>query len=285
MKAYIIYHQDEAEKNAAFIDMFKKAGIKYNIFFEYISYDTYKNHPLPDFVINRTRDYKVSRWYEDRAVKVFHSSLITRIGNDKYKTISYLKRNLPGKILKTKWCPESRLFTSNELNAFYKEKKLIRDRYIIKSLNGHGGEEVFMVSDIKSQDKALNNLKEKDCIIQEVIDSDSNDIRVYVVGGKIYAAILRHGNNDFRSNFSLGGHVEEYIPDEYQKKYIQNFIDAFGDKELGMVGIDFILDRDNNLVFNELEEMAGSRMLYKCTDKDIVSDYVSWINSFCCTRL
>ena len=36
----------------------------------------------------------------------------------------------------------------------------------------------------------------------------------------------------------------------------------------------------NNLkekLFNELEEMVGCRMLYACSDHDIVSDYVGWL--------
>ena len=275
MKAYIIYHHDEAVKNASFIKMFQKEGKKHSIDFEYIDHSEYRNRPLPDLVLNRTRDYKVSQWYEEREVNVKHSSLITKIGNDKYKAIRYLSRNLSDKILVTKWCPQSYLYRYDELEKYTAANEMIMNRYIVKSLNGHGGTEVYMVSDIESQKSALNKLKGKDCIVLEIIDSDSNDVRVYVVDGRIYAAILRHGNNDFRSNFSLGGKVSEYNLNDSQKQFIANFIKAFGGKELGMAGIDFIVTRDNKLIFNELEEMVGSRMLYKITDKDIVADYVS----------
>ena len=44
-----------------------------------------------------------------------------------------------------------------------------------------------------------------------------------------------------------------------------------------MVGIDFILTRDGSLIFNELEEMVGSRMLYNCSKHDIVKEYVEQI--------
>ena len=52
---------------------------------------------------------------------------------------------------------------------------------------------------------------------------------------------------------------------------------CFGAHILGMAGIDFLLGEDGNLYFNELEEMVGSRMLYKVTNQDIVKDYVHWI--------
>lgn len=277
MKAYIIYHHNEAVKNASFIEMFKKAGEKHNIVFEYTEYSDYQNKPLPDFVLNRTRNYNVSKWYEERGVTVLHTSLITKLGNDKYEALKYLQNTLPSEILSMEWCPKSYLYRYDELIKF--SDKMIMGKYIIKSLNGHGGTEVYMVSDVASQKIALNALEGKDCLVQEIIKSNSDDLRVYILGGNIYAAMLRHGNNDFRSNFSLGGYVSEYHLSAEQKKYILHFIKAFGGKSLGMVGIDFIVTTDNRLVFNELEEMVGSRMLYKCTDKDIVSDYVLMLST------
>ena len=44
-----------------------------------------------------------------------------------------------------------------------------------------------------------------------------------------------------------------------------------------MAGLDFIIREDGRLVFNELEEMVGCRMLYANTGKDIVKDYVKWL--------
>ena len=161
--------------------------------------------------------------------------------------------------------------------------------YVIKSVDGHGGSQVFSLNDDgtklgsyrKNRDNAKNNiyksLQGHDCVLQKRIDSDSNDIRVYIVFGKIYAAVLRHGNDGFKSNFSLGGSVEEYFLDEEQKKFIEKFIEAFGAGQLSMAGIDFILTRDGNLIFNELEEMVGSRMLYNCSKHDIVRKYVEQI--------
>jgi len=52
-------------------------------------------------------------------------------------------------------------------------------------------------------------------------------------------------------------------------------IDLF---EFDMVGIDFILDDNGNLVFNEIEDVVGARMLYQCSDIDIVKEYLSYIS-------
>lgn len=296
--AYIIYYDEEAKKNSGFIDMLKSECRKYDIALEYISFEkvnlmsesSFENKfKKIFFVINRTREYKLSLRFEKINVKVFHSSKITELGNNKYKTYCYLKeyfernKNEP----QGEWIAHTVLVKADDLNNVLND--YIGKEYVIKSVDGHGGSQVFSLNDDgtklgsyrKNRDNAKNNiykaLQGHDCVLQKRIDSDSNDIRVYIVFGKIYAAVLRHGNDGFKSNFSLGGSVEEYFPDEEQKKIIEKFIEAFGAEQLSMAGIDFILTRDGNLIFNELEEMVGSRMLYNCSKHDIVREYVEQI--------
>lgn len=296
--AYIIYYDEEANKNSGFIEMLKSECRKYDIALEYISFEkvnlmsesSFENKfKKIFFVINRTREYKLSLRFEKINVKVFHSSKITELGNNKYKTYCYLKeyfernKNEP----KGEWIAHTVLVKADDLNNVLND--YIGKDYVIKSVDGHGGSQVFSLNDDgtkhgsyrKNRDNAKNNiykaLQGHDCVLQKRIDSDSNDIRVYIVFGKIYAAVLRHGNDGFKSNFSLGGSVEEYFPDEEQKKIIEKFIEAFGAEQLSMAGIDFILTRDGNLIFNELEEMVGSRMLYNCSKHDIVREYVEQI--------
>ncbi len=296
--AYIIYYDEEAKKNSGFIDMLKSECRKYDIALEYISFEkvnlmsesSFENKfKKIFFVINRTREYKLSLRFEKINVKVFHSSKITELGNNKYKTYCYLKeyfernKNEP----QGEWIAHTVLVKADDLNNVLND--YIGKDYVIKSVDGHGGSQVFSLNDDgtkhgsyrKNRDNEKNNiykaLQGHDCVLQKRIDSDSNDIRVYIVFGKIYAAVLRHGNDGFKSNFSLGGSVEEYFPDEEQKKIIEKFIEAFGAEQLSMAGIDFILTRDGNLIFNELEEMVGSRMLYNCSKHDIVREYVEQI--------
>lgn len=300
--AYIIYYEEEAKKNSGFIEMLRAQAIKYDIELKYCSFEkiflmsenTFINKfSDATFIINRTRDYKLSKRFESLKIKVFHSSKITELGNDKYKTYLYLKEYFRGCEPKEHWIAHTTLVKEKEL------KKTI-DTYagedlIIKAVDGHGGSQVFSLKNVETKHciedskmeytpemsayklKLYDKLKGHSCIIQEHIDSDSNDIRVYVLFGKLYAAVLRHGNDDFKSNYSLGGSVSEYYPDHKQKEFIEKIINAFGGKELCMAGIDFILTRDGELIFNELEEMVGSRMLYNCSKHDIVKEYMEHI--------
>ena len=165
-------------------------------------------------------------------------------------------------------------------NAFIKLKKevlkwqdkcgLMGHNVVLKSVGGHGGSEVFLVSmeewdeEEKTQEK-LQPLLNRKLLCQEWIDSDSRDIRIYVIGGQPYAAVLRQGFGDFRSNYSLGGSVREYSLDNMTKELVRQYIMALGGSALAFVGVDFLLEKSGCMVFNELEEMVGCRPIVRYT--------------------
>lgn len=287
IQVYMIYSKDEGQRNRAFIEMFRRAGERHNLLFSFVPVTQYQQMPLPGLVLNRTRNPQVSRWYEERHVRVYHDSDIVEIGNDKYKTLKRLGEQLPGKEL-----PCSFLLTAESKNDFLLLQQQIRqkfgivDRVVLKTVDGHGGREVYRlpadpVRDNLSWRQILDRLQGRKLLCQEWVECDSRDLRVYILWGEIYAAVLRQGQDDFRSNYSRGGSIRQYDLSERERVYIEPFVQALGGKRLAMAGIDFLLRRDGTLLFNELEEMVGCRMLYQCTERDIVQDYVMEMTDCC----
>ena len=86
--------------------------------------------------------------------------------------------------------------------------------------------------------------------------------------------MLRSSQNDFRSNFSLGGSASVYTLSAEEKEMVTRLTEGL---DIGHCGIDFIFD-NGEPVFNEIEDVVGSRMLYKYTDIDVVEEYVEYIN-------
>lgn len=299
MQGYLIYKPEEAKKNQAFIEMFYEAGKKYNIKISYVSYDAYQLRVLPDFVLNRTRDPKVSLWYEKQGISVFHQKEVVTLGNDKWKMLDFLRRNirqnsqyqdkiiLPRSVSKSdkqmKEYVSHKNMLINEIREVFgkdtsSEKKEFQAKdFVIKTVDGHGGKEVFLLSDFWENRQLFEN---HDCIIQERIDSEAKDLRVYILGGEIYQPILRQGTKDFRSNYSLDGLATSYTLSASEKEQIDAVLACFHESNLhlGMAGVDFILRKDGKLIFNELEEMVGCRMLYASTNKDIVVDFMGYMN-------
>lgn len=279
MTGYLIYHPQEAVRNQGFIRLFQERGAACGMEFFYVSVESYQDmgkHPLPDMVLNRTRQPQVSLWYQQRGTTVFHADTLVDLANDKYKTLQYLEENLPERIRREKWCPASRLIKKEELGKILEGENSLPAHHVIKALDSHGGNEVFLTE----QTEALTVLRGRDCLLQERIPSDSQDVRVYVLGGEIYQAVLRIGQGDFRSNFSLGGQVKPYPLNQEQEELVQCFIQTIPGGTQGLLGIDFIVSRNGQLIFNEIEEMTGCRMLYQCTSRDIVEDYVGWLRKY-----
>lgn len=283
-QCYMIYTEAEGQKNHAFIEMFRQAGESQGLLFSFIPVSQYQKMPLPDLVLNRSRDSQVSRWYQDRQIPVYHDSDIVEIGNDKYKTLERLQERLPENIL-SDWCPHSFLLTAEMESDFdclqqqIEQKLGTGETVVLKTVDGHGGSEVYRLPadpfrDVLSWRQIMDSLRGRHLLCQSWVNCDNRDLRVYILWGEIYAAVLRQGQDDFRSNYSRGGSIRQYDLSEQERSYIEPFIQALGGKRLAMAGIDFLLRRDGRLIFNELEEMVGCRMLYQCTEQDIVQDYV-----------
>ena len=99
-KAYLIYENKEAQKNHGFIEMFQQTGKEKGIDFSFVSktdYQTFSEKINPDFVLNRTRDPEVSRWYEERNIPVYHNSRLVELANHKYKMMTYFQEHLDRK--------------------------------------------------------------------------------------------------------------------------------------------------------------------------------------------
>lgn len=214
---------------------------------------------LPDFVINRTRDYRLAQWLEDLGVCVFNPSFLTRIGNDKAEAYRYMEQKkipvmptLYGTQTPPRWYPA-----------------------VVKSCAGHGGTEVELIHGEADweQWKAWKEQKDRQYIVQQAASCLGKDLRVYVVGNQIRAAVMRTSETDFRSNYCLGGRVQLYPVSDSVKELTGRVMEGL---RIGMAGIDFIF-HNGQLVFNEIEDVAGARGLYSLSDYDIVDDYIGYI--------
>ncbi len=256
MIGWIIYSIEDYEKNKNFIEMFQKNFSFKNIKLEVIILEDtqIENKNLPHFVINRSRNYQIAEYLETNNVRVFNTATVTKITNDKYETYKFLEETVP-------FMPMSK----NSIDILYPK--------IIKSCNGHGGHQVYLVENIEEELAAIKELNNQDYLYQECCSDKGKDVRVYIIGNQIVAAVLRTSTESFKSNFSLGGNVELYHLNDYEKQMVKSIMDKL---TLDYAGIDFTFHQ-GKAVFNEIEDAVGARMLYQVSDIDIVSRYVDYI--------
>lgn len=219
------------------------------------------------FAINRTRNYYITHHLEKMDIRVFNSYKVASICNN--KALTHQEINSIG-INSIKTSIESmESFSSEKLNEY------IEFPYVIKSLDGHGGNHVYKADDKESMLNIINKLNHDYFLIQRMSPNYGKDIRVYVIGNKIFKSVIRTNDDDFKSNYTLGGKCKLYVLKNNELNLVKKILDY---TKFDFVGIDFILDENDNFLFNEIEDVVGCRMLYS-NDVDILPTYVNYLKN------
>lgn len=196
-----------------------------------------------DFVINRTNDYKIAEYFEGRGIRTFNPSSLSKLANDKQVCYEFMSSNgIP-------------IMPIN-----YADVPCVK-----KPVDGHGGEDVILLAKAEPFENGY--------VYQQPCDTLGKDLRVWTIGGKIVTSILRESNTDFRSNFCLGGNATPYKMNDREISLVNKVL-GFVDSDY--IGIDFLF-HSGGLVFNEIEDTVGARMVYSKTDIDILSLYCDYI--------
>ena len=256
LSGLIIYSKIDKEKNAWFINRCIESLTKKGVSFSYLDEDdvlVYLENHMADFVIYRARDYRLLEVLEAKGIRSFNNSLTNKTANDKYLTYQFLnKHNIA--------CIPSFL-SIVEIDQF---------PAVMKSVDGHGGQEVFLLN--AKEDAKLYQKPNKRYIFQNFYPNDG-DLRLYVLNKKVIGAVIRHNELDFRSNFSLGGEVSEYQPEEELIKTAERIALLLN---ADYIGVDFLKVK-NQWLANEIEDPVGARMLFKASGLDVTSlltDYI-----------
>ena len=277
MLGWLIYDSSSAAYNIGYVNLYleeaKKREIDLRLIFvesldfgirdgrPYLVYEKEETQ-IPDFAINRLIYPLLSEHLEAMGVKVFNNSRVSRICNDKARTcLEVSKAGVPmadTRFLKREYMPE-----------------LLRGETfpkVMKTVNGHGGKQVSLLTE--APDPVPEMYTMDDSVLQPLIGSRHQDLRVYMIGKKVLAAALRTAREGFRSNYSLGGEAALYTLSEEEEQTIAKISDLF---DFGLVGIDFIIGDDGKLIFNEIEDVVGSRMLYALTNINVAERYMDYI--------
>ena len=143
-----------------------------------------------------------------------------------------------------------------------------RDRYgeeaVYKTAIGtHGGGTWKVGPDDPINAKVGNRY----AFLQELVDQEDvrhRDLRVYVVGGEVVAAMYRYApDNDWRTNVALGGSVEDATDDlpEEAREMAQRAADIV---DLDYAGVDLV-EGDEGWFVLEVNPTAGFKGLYEAT--------------------
>lgn len=256
MFGWIVYNRDDAVRNENYINWYIEKFNKYNIELRLVYTDETEFKELPYFAVVRAIRPDITKKLEEKGVKCFNNSFVSEICNDKWRTYKYVSEN-----------------GIEIMNTYNNISDVRKYPVVIKPKDGHGGDRVNMAENYERLKELMPLYKGDNYVIQDMASDIGMDLRVYVIGNEIITAMLRKSENDFRSNFCLGGSASVYNMSNEEINKVKKVTELF---DFDFAGIDFVFN-NGKIVFNEIEDVVGSRMVYSYTDIDIVELYVKYI--------
>lgn len=139
---------------------------------------------------------------------------------------------------------------------------------VVKLLEGTQGIGVILAESTKTAEAIVETLRSKkqNVLIQRFVrESRGRDIRAFVVGGQVIAAVRRIAQGDeFRSNLHRGGRAESIVLDA---EHEQIALDAARVMELDVAGVDLLESADGPLVM-EVNSSPGLEGIETATGID-----------------
>ena len=259
-RGFLIYEREDAKRNVWFVgrlcDEFARKGARIDLVIARGVGELPKE--TPDFVIARTRNASVNRFFEEKGIPVFNNSMTCLAANDKYATYEL--------------CRECGIPVLPTVTADEYRKEMFDFPVVVKTRDGHGGKQVFCARDYDEACR-MSEGRQAGYIVQPMCSAPGIDMRVYMLGGEVVAAAERRGEG-FRSNWSLGGKARIVQPPEQVRRAAKKICARLGSD---WIGVDF-LPHDGGYVLGEIEDPVGARMLYALTDIDVarrLADYFS----------
>ena len=148
---------------------------------------------------------------------------------------------------------------------------------IIKLLEGTQGIGVLLAESVKSAEAIIELLQsqKQNVLIQKFIaESKGRDIRAFVVGDRVAAAMRRVAQGqEFRSNVHRGGLTERVDLDE---RYAETAVRAAQIMGLRVAGVDLLEGRDGPQVV-EVNSSPGLEGIEGCTQLDVAGAVIDYI--------
>ncbi|WP_163537910.1 RimK family alpha-L-glutamate ligase [Gracilibacillus sp. YIM 98692] len=240
-----------------------------------IQLDSSVDSKLPDFVIFNDKDIALARQLEMLGIPLYNNAeAIDLCDNKVYMYQQLAKERLP--IPKTILAPK--VFTKVEthrMEHFLSIAKKLGFPLVIKEGYGSFGEQVHLVHDQKDCTAIIQQMENRPFLFQEYVESSyGRDIRIFVVGHRVVAALKRYSVNDFRANVHQGSAVEEYIPTEAEKELALNATSAV---QATYAGVDLLFGPNNQPIICEVNTNAHIGTIYRHTGVNVADHIIDYI--------
>ncbi|WP_088042009.1 RimK family alpha-L-glutamate ligase [Bacillus sp. EAC] len=229
----------------------------------------------PDFIIYWDKDTALARHLEIMGFKVYNSALAIKNCDNKsltYQILSEYEIPMPKTINAPLVYPSCKV---NDFSFYDTVEQELGYPFVLKESYGSFGMQVYL---IHNRDEFLQKVEELQYVphlYQEFIEtSKGRDMRLYIVGDRVVASMIRSSETDFRANAELGGNAASYEPTEAQKDLALRCAKILG---VDFAGIDLLFAENDEAIVCEVNSNAHMKAIMKCTGinvAELIIDYI-----------
>ena len=215
---------------------------------------TVANEALPPFAIFWDKDVRLAKTLEAAGMKLFNSAGAIELCDDKSLTHIALMNRVPQ--------PKTVLIPLTFPRVGYTDCTFLEKiadylgfPLVIKQCFGSFGAGVYLAGNMEEAKAALMKTAGGAAIAQQYIASSfARDIRAYIVGDKVAAAMLRHNESgDFRANVAQGGKADAYALNEAQAALAVRTAQILG---CTFAGVDLLFGENGEMTVCEVNSNA-----------------------------
>ena len=151
---------------------------------------------------------------------------------------------------------------------------------VIKPVEGHGGEGIFLLGDddpnFNAHVETVTRSGQRVAMVQAYLPAvRTGDKRILLIGGEVVGAILRvPRQDDLRSNIHVGGTVEHAEIDDADRRIIDTMRERLATDGLHFVGLDVI---GGKLTEVNVTSPTGIQQMTRLAGKDCEGQVLAWI--------
>jgi ribosomal protein S6--L-glutamate ligase len=144
---------------------------------------------------------------------------------------------------------------------------------VVKPLFGSEGRGMVRVADPETAWRVFRTLERVQAVmyLQQFVRHPGWDLRAFIIGGRILAAMRRHARDDWRTNVAQGGRAEPYRLSADEEDLALRAAAAVG---APAAGVDLLPGPDGELYVIEVNAVPGWRALAPVTGVDVAAELV-----------
>lgn len=227
------------------------------------------------FALFWDKDVRLARAMEAQGVRLYNRSQAVAACDDKAATQLVLCRE--GIPMPQTWVAPMTYVEYDEAGEQFlcEAEEALSYPLVVKECFGSLGGQVYLARTPQELRALVKTMHARPFLLQRFIASSAGtDIRLYVVGSEVVAAMTRRNEGDFRANVGAGGHGTAYTPTQEEKELALRCCRLL---HAEIAGVDLLHDETGSALVCEVNSSAQTAALSACTGIDVDEHIVRYV--------